>query len=176
VKKLVSQIASFYTFEKNMAEALLEAAVPRQQIIKKKILFFNLKTKQTVDNYWNFIKEHGTDQEAFGYSGTGFTDLELLLEEKGINLYKFGAGEFARQLSAARPSVLAVFDQAAARDTINLLNETELSKDEAQKYSQENFPHEDDAVVAESILSAYDIFKWWLASVTEAEIGVLDIG
>ncbi len=167
----MSQIASFYTIDKNLSEALLQAAVPEQKIIEKKLLFFTRKITTTVDNYWDFIKQQTTPQEDYPYSGTGFTDLELLLEEKGISLYKFDSSDFARRLSAARPSIVAVFDHMAAINTIKMLDG--ITKEEARKYSQENFPKEDDA---EFIMSAYDIFRRWLGSVAEAQIGLLMIG
>jgi hypothetical protein len=172
----MSQIASFYTIDKDMSEALLEAAVPQRKVIGKKILFFKRKIEQTVDVFWNFIKAQATPQESFGYSGTGFTDLELLLAEKGINLYQFGQDEFAGKLSAARPSVVAVFDQAATKKTIKMVAAINITADEARAYSQEQFPEEDDAMVAKSIVAAHDFIKRWLASVGESQIGLLIIG
>ncbi len=172
----MSSIASFYLLEKDLSEALLQAVVPQRKVIEKKVLFFTRKLEQTVDNFWNFLKEHATEQESFGYSGTGFTDLEPLLEEKGINLYQFGSGELAQKLAAARPAIVAVFDQAAAMNTLKLLNETVLSQDEARQYSLENFPNEDEVLVAESILAARDIFESWLGAVKTSKIGLLIIG
>lgn len=172
----MSLIASFYTLDQKMSEVLLAAAAPQRQVIEKKILCFTRKIEQTVDVFWDFLREQATPQENSGYSGTGFTDLELVLEAKGINLYQFGAGEFARKLAAARPAIVAVFDHADALNTLKMLDETTLTRDEARQYSQEDFPNEDDVMVAESILAAYDLFKKWLGSVEESQIGLLMIG
>ncbi|NQU22458.1 MAG: hypothetical protein HQ567_14370 [Candidatus Nealsonbacteria bacterium] len=172
----MSQIATFHTLPEEQSDALLAAATPEIKIIEKRTFLFKKKVEERVDRFWDFLDEHATEQERCQYSGAGFCDLDLALEEKGCMLLDFGSCDLANKISEARAASTAVFDHHAATAALAKLNEVGLSEGEVRKYYQENNPPEDEDLGTEAVLAAFDISRKWLASVCEREIGLLIVG
>lgn len=172
----MSQLATFFTLSKIQIDALLVAATPESKVIEKKGFLFKKKVEEQVDHFWDFLKEHAKEQDEYQYSGTGFCDLELVLEENGCELSNFGCCDLADKLFKARSTSIEVFDYEAARKALDSMSNINLSEAKVRKYYQENNPPEDEGPGTEAVLAAFDIYKKWLASVADDEIGLLLVG
>ncbi len=170
----MSQIATFYTLSRDQSDLLLAAATPETKLVEKRFLYlFKKQVEEQVDHFWDFIEGHAAEQKHYPYSGAGFVQLDLLLEEKDCMLYDLGQCDFARTISEARGESIGVFGHTEAAATLAKLDEVALSEADVRRYFQEDYPSEDEDLGTEAVLAAFDICKEWMASVGENEIGLL---
>ncbi|GEM_PF-6778217 len=172
----MSVLATFYTLPTSQSTALLAAATPETKLIEKKGFLFKRKLEEQIDHFWDFLNRHATEQQSYAFSGTGFCDLDLVLEEKGCMLFDFGNTELASKLSVIRASSIAVFDAPAAQTVLSKLSDLGLKEAEVRNYYQENHPSEYEDPGTEAVLAAYDLCLTWLSKVGDEDIGILMIG
>ena len=169
-------IALFYTIPSEKIQALLEAANPQRRTVQKKFLFFKRDVEETFDGFWDFLKKHANEQEEYGYSGIGFCDLDLVLAERDRMLFDFGLLEPSQQLSAARNTDMAVFDQQTATAELAMLDSIALTEPEVKQYFRQDGRPDEEGVGTEAVLAAYAQAKKWLSSVHSSEVGILIVG
>ena len=172
----MSLIATFHTLPQDSSDALLQAATPEIKVVEKKGLLFKKKVEERVDHFFDFLKEHAAEQDEYPYSGDGFCDLDLVLEDKGCLLFDAGSCDLASKMSEVRGTSIAVFDRAAAAAALQKLDSVRLTQDELHRFYQEEGRPEDEEAGSEAVLAAFAVARKWLASVAEEQIGLLIVG
>ena len=172
----MSLTATFHTLPKDRSDALLRAATPEIKVVGKKGLLFKKKVEERVDHLWDFLKEHAAEQDEYPYSGDGFCDLDLVLEDKGCTLFDAGSCDLADKMSEARATSIAVFDHAAAAAALRKLDSVRLTQDDLHSFYQEEGRPEDEEPGSKAVLAALATARKWLASVGEEQLGLLIVG
>ena len=169
----MSSVATFHTIPRSKEADLLTASKVEHKITTKGFLFFKRESVETVDNLGDFLSKFGQEQEQFEFSGHTFTSLELLLEDKGLDLYRFEKQPASDQFRSGRDGHGSIFDTSAAKQTLEAIRKTQLSNSEIEDFLKEDYPEEGLAAGVEAITAAATILEKWLNSVKNDEVGML---
>ena len=151
---------------------MLTASMVEQKVTTKGFLLFKKETVETVDKLGEFLSEFGQEQQPFEFSGHTFVSLEILLEDKRVDLYQFEKKPASDQFRSGRDGHGSIFDASAAKQTLEALRAAQLSKSAIEDFMKEEYSEEDLAAGVEAVGAAAIILERWLDSVKEDELGL----
>ena len=111
----MSSIAAFYKIPRSEELPLLTASMVEQKVTTKGFLLFKKETVETVDKLGEFLSEFGQEQQPFEFSGHAFVSLEILLEDKDVDLYQIEKKPASDQFRSGRDGHGSIFDASAAK-------------------------------------------------------------
>ncbi|MEL7167386.1 MAG: hypothetical protein AAGL96_18120 [Pseudomonadota bacterium] len=118
------------------------------------------------------MREFAKEQSHFDFPGHVFTYLELLLEDQGVELYKFEKSPASDQFRSGRNEHGSIFDAPGAKRTSEMLGASQLSVNALENFMKEDYPEEDLVEGVEAIGAAATTMAKWLDTVKEGEIGL----
>lgn len=167
----MSSIATFHVLADSLRGELVAAAQGQVRQVERRFLFLRWHVPQRHDGYWDFLRQQATEGEKFEYSGYGFSDLDLMLEELFDEL---AVRELSDVLSKARQAFVTAYDQPSAQRLISSLGSAALTDTSVRKFLSEEGRDPDDG--APVLLAAAEQAKRWLSQVGSGQLGLLNVG
>jgi hypothetical protein len=172
----MSLLAAFHLVPADRLAELQSAAQPVEQVVREKVLFFTRQRKVIAYPLWDWLAAHARELEALPVAGAAVVTLETLADgqdlEEGVLGGLPGPGE---ALSSAMGSTFVVYDPAAARETLAVLDRLDLAPDRVRAHLVEEHGEAPDGGV-EALTAARDWLRTVLAQVEPGRLGVLHMG
>ena len=172
----MSAIAEFHVFPASQLENLMAAAEPQTRIRTQKWLFFLFLFKETADQYHEFLHTQGQAQKAFKYSGYVFNELQFILEDQQIHLFKGLDLEPSASLSKQRGGTELVLSFEETQALLTCLKPIKISDARIRQELEETYEANEISAGIKAVKGAFAILKEWLATVKKDQIGLLSIG
>jgi hypothetical protein len=170
----MSAIASFYLLPKHKSSGLIAAAeAQKQAMTKKKWGLFKPKLPLNPDPFWSFLSTQAKELAEFPYSGYLLLDVEMLVEGA---LSGDSPDDLGSKLSKITDSSFVAYSVESARQTIKLLENTNLSDAQIKEFLDGEDRGEEYHSLVKPLQNAINCLKVWLGSVTDEAVGVLNIG
>jgi hypothetical protein len=173
----MSLLPSFHTFSEDDLPSLVKASRIEREVVFKRFFFWNRKSFELVDCFWDFLREKAVEKDGFEYGGNAFVFLELLLGEKELSIFDHEEKIVSEQMRKNRDTSISVFSAEGACVAWEMLLTLNLSRNEIVSFlGEEGVPKGEISEGADAEIGAWTFVSAWLKSIKDGQMGVVVFG